>query len=188
MNVNEQNDFFESEPVKQLLAESYAAGYIFLRCNDIKFNDDSVSDSLFERDDRRFVVHLHIQRACQFIDDVVNDRFDLHTLDDNQFELLYQYFVEKHQYNTLLYRIRAYYSDAMLSRTFYVLPNYFTFRSCISYYLDDMTADEAYVKLCDVIEIAKTYTLLSKTDAHQVFYSKIKQVADERKIINELSK
>jgi hypothetical protein len=51
-----------------------------------------------------------------------------------------------------------------------------------------MTADEAYTKLSDVIEIAKTVVLLSKTDAEQVFQSKIKQVADERKKIKELSK
>ncbi len=188
MNLNEQNDFFESEPVKQLLAESYAAGYIFLRFADIEFQDESISDSLYVADDRCFVEYKYVQRACQFIDDVVNDRFDLHTLDDAQFELLYEHFVEKHPYTTLLYKIRAYYGGANLSRSFYVLPNYFTFRAKPHYYLDDMTSDEAYTKLCDVIEIAKTVALLDKTDADQVFQSKIKKAADERQKIKELSK
>ena len=75
-----------------------------------------------------------------------------------------------------------------MSHTFYVLPKYFTFVPRVYYYLSEMTSDEAYAKLSDVIEIAKTITLLSKSDAEQVFQSKIKQVADERKIINELSK
>jgi hypothetical protein len=51
-----------------------------------------------------------------------------------------------------------------------------------------MTSDEAYTKLFDVIEIAKTIALLSKTDAQEVFQGKIKQVADERQKIKELSK
>ena len=74
-----------------------------------------------------------------------------------------------------------------MSRTFYVLPKYFTFAPRVYYYLSEMTSDEAYAKLSDVIEIAKTITLLGKSDAEQVFQGKIKQVADERKIINELS-
>lgn len=188
MNINEQNDFFESEPVKQLLAESHAAGYIFLRFNSIEFKDEDVNDDLYSADDKYFVEYLYVLRACQFIDDVVNDRFDLHTLDDSQFNLLYTHFVEKHQYNTLLSKIKSYYNDSMMSKTFYVLPNYFTFRPEPGYYLDEMTADEAYTKLCDVIEIAKTVVLLSKTDAEQVFQGKIKQVADERQKIKELSK
>jgi hypothetical protein len=188
MNLNERNDFFESEPVKQLLAEAYAAGYINLRYNIIEFKDEDVTDDLYHIDDKCFIEYRYVQRACQFIDDVVNDRFDLHTLNDLQFNLLYTNFVEKHQYNTLLSKIKSYYGDSMMRNTFYVLPNYFTFRPKPGYYLDEMTADEAYTKLCDVIEIAKTIALLSKTDAEQVFQSKIKQVADERQKIKELSK
>lgn len=187
MNLNERNDFFESEPVKQLLAEAHAAGYIFLRFDDIEFKDEDVSDSLYKADDRCFIEYKYVQRACQFIDDAVNDRFDLHTLNDEQFNLLYEHFVEKHPYNTLLGKIKAYYNDALLSRTFYVLPEYFTFRAKPHYYLDEMTADEAYTKLCDVIEIAKTIALLSKTDAEQVFQGKLKKAADERKTIKELN-
>ena len=186
MKSNELNDFFESEPVKQLLAESHAAGYIFLRFNSIEFND--INDDLYSADDKCFFEYNYVQRACQLIDDVVNDRFDLHTLDDSQFEHLYTHFVEKHQYNTLLSKIKSYYNDSMMSNTFYVLPEYFTFNPKASYYLNEMTSDEAYAKLSDVIEIAKTITLLSKSDAEQVFQGKIKQVADERKMINELSK
>ena len=188
MEINEQNDFFESEPVKQLLAESHAAGYIFLRYNSIEFKDEDVTDDIYRADDRCFVEYRYVQRACQFIDDVVNDRFDLHTLDDVQFNLLYTHFVEKHQYSTLLSKIKSYYSDSMMSRTFYVLPEYFTFRPKPNYYLSEMTSDEAYTKLFDVIEIAKTIALLSKTDAQEVFQGKIKQVADEREKIKELSK
>lgn len=188
MEFNERNDFFESEPVKQLLAESYAAGYIFLRYNSIEFKDEDVTDDLYKADDKCFVEYKYVQRACQFIDDVVNDRFDLHTLDDVQFDLLYTHFVEKHQYNTLLSKIKSYYFDSMMSRTFYVLPNYFTFLPKPCYYLSEMTSDEAYSKLSDVIEIAQMITLLSKSDAEQVFQGKIKQVADERLKIKELSK
>ena len=75
-----------------------------------------------------------------------------------------------------------------MSETFYVLPEYFTFKPKLCYYLDDMTSDEAYTKLCDVIEIAKTITLLSESDAEEVFHGKIEQVAYERKTIKELSK
>ena len=188
MEYNEQNDFFESEPVKQLLAEYHAAGYIYLRFNDIEFCDDDVTDSLYNADDKCFVEFKYVQRACQFIDDVVNDRFDLHTLDDTQFNLLYTHFVEKHQYNTFLSKIKSYYFDSVMARTFYVLPEYFTFRPKLCYYLRDMTSDEAYTKLSDVIDIAKTVTLLSESDAQQVFYNKIKVVADERQKIKELSK
>lgn len=188
MEFNERNDFFESEPVKQLLAESYAAGYIFLRYNSIEFKDEDVSDDLYRADDKCFVEYKYVQRACQFIDDVVNDRFDLHTLNDVQFNLLYTHFVEKHQCNTLLSKIKSYYNDSMMSRTFYVLPNYFAFQPRACYYLSEMTSDEAYTKLSDVIEIAQTIVLLSKSDAEQVFQGKIKQVADERQKIKELSK
>lgn len=188
MNINERHDFFESEPVKQLLSESYEAGYIFLRFNDIKFCDEDVTDSLYNAEDRCFVAYLYVQRACQFIDDVVHDRFDLHTLDDRQFELLYRHFIEKNLYVTLLGKIKAYYNDAMMSKSIYILPNYFTLTPRPSYYLDQMTSDEAYVKLTDVIEIAKTYALLEKSGAGKVFKSKIKQVADEREKIKELSK
>lgn len=188
MKSNEQNDFFESEPVKQLLAESHAAGYIYLRFNGLEFNDKDVNDYMYRADDERFVEYKYVQRACQFIDDVVNDRFDLHTLDDMKFEHLYTHFVEKHQYNTLLSKIKSYCGDSIMSLTFYVLPKYFTFAPRAYYYLSEMTSDEAYAKLRDVIEIAKTITLISKSDAEQVFRCKIKQVAHERKIINELSK
>lgn len=188
MELNERNDFFESEPVKQLLAESHAAGYIYLRFNDIEFCDDDVTDSLYNADDKCFVEFKYVQRACQFIDDVVNNRFDLHTLTDEQFKLLYLHFIEKHQYNSLLSKIKSYYFDSVMARTFYVLPEYFTFRPKLCYYLSEMTADEAYGKLSDVIDIAKTVTLLSETDAEEVFQSKIKQVADEREKIKELSK
>ena len=75
-----------------------------------------------------------------------------------------------------------------MSRTFYVLPEYFTFRPKACYYLSEMTSDEAYTKLSDVIEIAQMVTLLSRSDAEQVFQGKIKQVADEREKIKELSK
>lgn len=187
MNNNELNDFFESEPVKQLLAESHAAGYIFFRFNSFEFNEKDVNDDLYRADDKCFFEYKYVQRACQFIDDVVNDHFDLHTLNDVQFKRLYTHFVEQHQHNTLLSKIKSYYIDSMMSNTFYVLPEYFTFSPKARYYLDEMTSDEAYAKLSDVIEIAKTITLLSKSDAEQVFQSKIKQVADERKIINELS-
>lgn len=187
MTFNEQNDFFESEPVKQLLAESHAAGYIFVRFNSFEFNDKDVNDDLYRSEDKRFVEYKYVQRACQFIDDVVNDRFDLHTLNDVQFKHLYTHFVEKYQYNTLLSKIKSYYGDVILSSTFYVLPKYFTFVPRVYYYLNEMTSDEAYAKLSDVIEIAKTIALLSKSDAEQVFQGKIKHVADERKIINELS-
>lgn len=187
MKSSEQNDFFESEPVKQLLAESYAAGYIYLRFNGLEFNDKDVNDYMYRAEDERFVEYKYVQRACQFIDDVVNDRFDLHTLNDIQFEHLYTHFVEKHRYNTLLGKIKSYCGDSIMSLTFYVLPKYFTFAPRVYYYLSEMTSDEAYTKLRDVIEIAKTITLISKSDAEQVFKGKIKQVADERKIINELS-
>ena len=188
MEFNERNDFFESEPVKQLLAESYAAGYIFLRYNSFEFKDEDVTDDLYKADDRCFVEYKYVQRACQFIDDVVNNRFDLHTLDDTQFNLLYTHFVEKHQYSTLLSKIKSYYNDSMMARTFFVLPEYFTFLPKPCYYLSEMTSDEAYTKLSDVIEIAKTIVLLSKSDAEEVFKNKIKQVADERQKIKELSK
>lgn len=188
MKSNEQNDFFESEPVKQLLAESHAAGYIYLRFNSFEFNDEDVDDDLYRSEDKRFVEYKYVQRACQFIDDVVNDRFDLHTLNDLQFNHLYAHFVEKYQYDTLLRKIKSYCGDSIMSRTFYVLPKYFTFVPRVYYYLDEMTSDEAYTKLSDVIEIAKTITLLSKSDAEQVFQGKIKQVADERQKIKELSK
>lgn len=187
MKSNEQKDFFESEPVKQLLAESHAAGYIYLRFNSFEFNEKDVNDDMYRAEDERFVEYKYVQRACQFIDDVVNDRFDLHTLNDVQFKHLYTHFVEKYQYNTLLSKINSYYEDSIMSHTFYVLPKYFTFVPRVCYYLSEMTSDEAYAKLSDVIEIAKTITLLSKSDAEQVFQGKIKQVADERKIINELS-
>ena len=188
MKSNEQNDFFESEPVKQLLAESHAAGYIYLRFNSFEFNDEDVDDDLYRSEDKRFVEYKYVQRACQFIDDVVNDRFDLHTLNDLQFNHLYAHFVEKYQHDTLLRKIKSYCGDSIMSRTFYVLPKYFTFVPRVYYYLDEMTSDEAYTKLSDVIEIAKTITLLSKSDAEQVFQGKIKQVADERQKIKELSK
>lgn len=190
MNNNEHNDFFESEPVKQLLAESYAAGYIFLRFNSFEFNFDDVNDDLYKYDCdiKCFFEYRYVQRACQFIDDVINDRFDLHTLDDTQFALVYKHFVEEHKYNTLLSKIKAYYSNSLMSKTFYVLPEYFTFKPKLCYYLEDMTSDEAYKKLCDVIEIAKTITLLSESDAEQVFQAKLKKAADERKMIKELSK
>lgn len=187
MKMNERNDFFESEPVKQLLAEAHAAGYIYLRFNDIEFCDDDVTDSLYNAEDRCFIIFKYVERACQFIDDVVNDRFDLHTLNDEQFEYLYRHFIEKHPYNSLLSKIKSYYFDTVMARTFYVLPNYFTFKPKLFYYLDEMTSDEAYIKLSDAIEIAKTYMLLDKTDADEVFQSKIKQVADERKTIKELN-
>ena len=186
MKHNELNDFFESEPVKQLLVEAHAAGYIFVRYNDIKFNDDDITDSMYQVDDKCFVEYKYVQRACQFIDDVVNDRFDLHTLDICQFALLYEHFVEKHRYVSLLGKIREYYHDLM-SRTFYVLPDYFTFMPQQRYYLDEMNAEEAYGKLCEVIEIAKTYTLLRKSDAGQVFQSKLEKVANERKMLEELN-
>lgn len=188
MNVNELNDFFESKPVKQLLAESHAAGYIFVRFNSFEFNFNDVNDDLYKYDIRCFFEYRYVQRACQFIDDVINDRFDLHTLNDTQFALVYKHFVEEHQNNTLLRKIKAYYDDSIMSRTFYVLPEYFTFKPKLCYYLDDMTSDEAYTKLCDVIEIAKTITLLSESDAEEVFQGKIEQVAYERKTIKELSK
>jgi hypothetical protein len=188
MKMNERNDFFESEPVKQLLAENYAAGYIYLRFNDVEFCDDDVTDSLYNSDDRCFIVYKYVERMCQFIDDVVNDRFDMHTLEDVQFDLLYKHFIEKHLYSSLLNKIKAYYFDTVMARTIYVLPNYFTFKPKLFYYLDEMNADEAYTKLCDAIEVAKTYELLERSDAEQVFQGKIKQVADERKKIKELSK
>lgn len=188
MNVNEHNDFFESEPVKQLLAKSHAAGYIFLRFNSFEFNFDDVNDDLYKYDIRCFFEYRYVQRACQFIDDVINDRFDLHTLNDTQFALVYKHFVEEHQNNTLLSKIKAYYSNSLMSKTFYVLPEYFTFKPKLCYYLDDMTSEEAYTKLCDVIEIAKTITLLSESDAEEVFQGKLKKAADERKTIKELSK
>lgn len=187
MKSNELNDFFESEHVKQLLAESHAAGYISMRFNSFGFNEKDVNDCLYRADDKCFYEYKYVQRACQFIDDVVNNRFDLHTLDDVQFNRLYTHFVE-HQNNTLHSKIKSYYNDSMMSNTFYVLPEYFTFSPKTRYYLSEMTSDEAYAKLSDVIEIAKTITLLSKSDAEQVFQGKIKQVVDERKIINELSK
>lgn len=187
MEIKEQNDFFESEPVKQLLAEYHAAGYIFLRYNSIEFKDEDVTDSLYSAEDKCFVEFKYVQRACQFIDDVVNDRFDMHTLDDAQFKLLYTHFVEKHQYNSLLSKIKSYYFDSMMSRTFYVLPAYFTFRPKPHYYLSEMTSDEAYTKLFDVVEIAKTIALLSKSDAGEVFKNKIIKVADEREKIKELN-
>lgn len=186
MQHNELNDFFESEPVKQLLAEAHAAGYIFVRFNDIEFNDKDVTDSMYQVDDKCFVEYKYVQRACQFIDDVVNDRFDLHTLDIFQFALLYEHFVEKHKYVSLLGKIKEYYNGSM-SRTFYVLPDYFTFMPHQRYYLSEMTSDEAYAKLREVIEIAKTYTLLRKSDAGQVFQSKLEKVANERKMLEELN-
>ena len=188
MNINTQHDFFESEHVKQLLTESYKAGYIFLQFNDIRFCDDDVTDGLYNADDRCFVLYLYVQRACQFIDDVIHDRFDLHTLDDSQFDLLCKHFIEKNLYVSLLGKIKAYYNDAMVSKSIYVLPNYFTLAPRPSYYFDEMTPDEAYAKLTDVIEIAKTYALLKKTGAGQVFKSKIVQAADEREKIKELCK
>lgn len=188
MTLNERNEFFESEPVKQLLAENYAAGYIFLRFNDIEFCDDDVTESLYSVDDACFVEFKYVERACQFIDDVIHDRFDLHTLNDEQFKQLYAHFIEQHPHSTLLSKIKSYYVDSMLSRTFYVLPNYFTFKPKLFYYLDEMTPDEAYTKLCDVIEIAKTIVLLCEAGAEQVFQSKIKCVANERAKIKELSK
>ena len=63
MKSNEQNDFFESEPVKQLLAESHAAGYICLRFNSFEFNDNDVNDDMYRADDERFVEYKYVQRA-----------------------------------------------------------------------------------------------------------------------------
>ena len=170
-----------------MLAEAHTAGYIFMRYNRIEFCDNDFAYSLYHIDDKCFVEYKYVQRACRFIDDVVNDRFDLHTLGYAQFELLYKQFIEKDLNVSLLGKIKEYYDDSIMSKTFYVLPNYFTFMPRQCYYLSEMNAEEAYTKLCEVIEIAKTYTLLSKSDAEQVFKSKLKKVANERKMLEELN-
>lgn len=187
MNHNELNDFFESEQVKQLLTESYAAGYIYLRHDGIDFKDTNFTESLYNSSDMYLFEYKYVQRACQFIDDVVNDRFDLHTLNDAQFKHLYEIFVTKRENCSLLSRINSYYVRSCMSNTIYVLPDYFTFRPKPLYHLKDMTVDEAYVKLHDVIYVAKTCVLLSRTDAEQVFQSKLIKAANERTTIKELN-
>lgn len=184
MNINEQNDFFESEPVKRLLSEARKEGYIYMRTYDFELKSEDALSDLCKMNDRCFIEHLYIKRACQFIDDVVNDRFDLHTLDDTKFQHMYKYFVAN-EHNTLLRKIKEYCKDAY-DATIYTLPDYFTIKPELCYCLECMTPKEAYAKLCDVIDVAKIYTLLYRSCAAEVFYSKLMLEANERETIKEL--
>ena len=187
MPHNERNDFFESEPVKQMLMEAFAAGYINLRFVDIEYKDSDFNKSIYRHDDSEIVMFTYIRNMLQFVDDVAHDRFDLHTLTNDQFNHLYTMMICKYSDSSLLYKIKEYRSGACIQTTIFILPEYFTLNYAYSYWLKDMSADEAYTKLADCIEIGKMYKTLCDNNAHEVFYNKIKQVADERKTIKQLN-
>ena len=187
MNHNERNDFFESEPVKQMLLEAYDAGYIHLRFTDIEFNDSDFNYSIYRHDDSEIVMFTYIRNMLQFVDDVVHDRFDLHTLKNEQFKHLYTMMIDKYAGSSLLSKIKEYRSATHIQHTIFILPEYFTFMCTNSYWLKDMTANEAYTKLADCIEIGKMYKTIYDNKEDEVFYNKIKKVADERKMIKELN-
>lgn len=187
MTHNEQNDFFESEAVKQLLLESYDAGYINLRFRDIKYNDSDFNYSIYRHDDAEIVMFTYIKNMLQFVDDVANDRFDLHTLTDDQFKHLYEMMIIRYSSSSLLYKIKEYRTDVSIQNTIFIIHEYFVLNYTQTYWLKDMTSDEAYTKLCDTIDIGKMYVQIYNANTHEVFYNKIKQVADERKKIKELN-
>ena len=187
MNHNERNDFFESEPVKQMLLEAYDAGYINLRFADIEYNDSDFNYSIYRHDDSEIVMFTYIRNMLQFVDDVVHDRFDLHTLTDDQFKHLYTMMIYKYSSSSLLYKTKEYRTGANIQNTIFIIPEYFSLICTNSYWIKDMTADEAYAKLADCIEIGKMYKTIYDNNEHEVFYNKIKKVADERKTIKELN-
>lgn len=187
MTHNEQNDFFESEAVKQLLLESYDAGYINLRFCDIEYNDSDFNYSIYRHDDAELVVFTYIKNMLQFVDDVASDRFNLHTLTDDQFKRLYEMMIIKYSSSSLLYKIKEYRSSVCIQNTIFIVPEYFTLNYTQTYWLKDMTADDAYTKLCDVIDIGKMYIQIYNAKTHEVFYNKIKNVAKERQTLKELN-
>lgn len=188
MNHNEINDFFESEPVKQMLLEAYDAGYINLHFTDIEFNDRDFNSSIYSHENKEIIIFTYIRNMLHFVDDVVHDRFDLHTLTDDQFRRLYTLMIAKYESSSLLYKIKEYRSETRIQSTVFIIPEYFSFINTNSYWLKDMTADEAYTKLADCIEIGKMYKTIYDNKEHEVFYNKIKQVAKECETIKELNK
>lgn len=187
MTHNERNDFFESEPVKQMLLEAYADCYINLNFAVIEYNDCDFNYSIYRHDDSEIVMFTYIRNMLQFVDDVAHDRFDLHTLTHDQFKHLYTMMIDKYTNSSLLYKIKEYRSGMRMKLTIFAIPEYFTLNYTNSYWIKDMSADEAYAKLADCIEIGKMYKTLCDNNVHEVFYNKIKQVADERKKIKELN-
>lgn len=186
MNFNEVHDFFKSKEVTKLLTDSYAKGYIKLEFFHIMFNDADMHAYFWIASDRCFAVFNCVKQALHFIDDVINDRFDLHTLTTGQFMRLYTVMVKQYEYTSLLGKIKYYYDDSSAKETVYVLPEYFAFERVSLYYTADLTADDSYEILVDFIEMAKFYKQLEK--CANVFYNKIKQVYSERNMITALSK
>jgi len=185
MKHSEIHEFFKSDAVVALLSEAYANGNIKLDYCQIMFNDEDMCEDFYRSTDKCFVVFEAIKKMLYFIDDVINHRFDLSTLNDNQLSRLYFVMIKQYENTSLLRKIKYYYNDSAARNTIYVLPEYFVFERVAWYYESELDTDEAYGLTSDFVEIAKQYKQLEQVK--DVFYSKIKQAANERKTLKELN-
>ena len=186
MNNNELTKFWTSEPVEQLLAEANQQGYLNVTCGKIKLGDEHLTRVPYADGNKtEFYFYHGLQKMFQFVDDVVNNRFDLITLSVDQLTMLQKYFGKDDTYYSLMYRCDEYVWDMCTSHhNVLSLPEYFCFTISSRYDLKELSSDELYGLLSDTVDLCKNFN--DHPEYLDVFKSNLKSALKHVKELEEL--
>lgn len=188
MSPIEIHTFWQSDKVVSLISEAVQFDIVKMRLAKIRYPWTDTTYTIAYTDNSVFIQrHYALAQFAAFIDDVVNDTFDMSCLSHNQLKVLYRFFGEKLN-ASLVCACDRYLGDALNNDfSVFTLREYFAFRYSKSYDMQLLTDDEAFELLSDEIQLCKKLRALEKSNAYEVFIAHVKSAYDQSCACNELN-
>lgn len=187
MNNNQSLEFWNSKRVKRLLSSAVKTGVVTVLTGVVKFNFTDMHYMFASREEGKIYAWYGVAQFAKFAEDVVNDKFDLTTLQLDALKVLKRYFGEV-KYNSSFMYSADQYCDQSTTNTYTILTatsKYFSFLRTNIYYLCEATEDEAYNLLAFNIKIAKKYKKLE--DIYETFVAKVNSAYNDVVLMKQVA-
>lgn len=198
MTKREFNELFiNNAEFAQILSDAlkddifYITNTKALKCNyNVKLVSDGNHSICISLSEEYFHRYVALDVLMRFIEDVINDDLDLNTLTNSQIHLLYDNFVldvvNKSFYRQCINYIGRLYVEHENRGSIFMLPKYFCMMTDTTYYLSNMTVEEAVEHVKHAVTSVKQFRALE--DKLEVFVTCVEEADKNIEIIQELTK
>lgn len=188
MDNNQRVEFWQSEKLSDLCIKAINTGLFCVDNTKLKFDFPTFTESIAYRGDNDVVkIWPGLEKMAIFVDDVVNDRFDLTTLKKDYLDNLNKWFGDYEIGTNLIttcYKYVCSYKQVIMTLP---IKKYFTFLKheniiCLSD--PSITPERAYEIIERAINVAIKYKELEKY--YTIFCTKVNTAYNERELIKKL--
>lgn len=188
MDHNQRIEFWQSEKFTDLCIKAINTGLFYVDNAKLKFDFPTFTENTAYRGDNDVVkLWPGLEKMAIFVDDVVNDRFDLTTLQKVYLDNLYRLFGDYEigtNLITVCYKYVCSYKPVIMALP---IKKYFTFLkhdNIICLTDPSITPDRVYEIIERAINVAVKYSELEKH--YKTFCAKVNTAYNERVLIEKL--